>query len=973
MWFGTSNGLYRYDGNTFSRFEFEDLAGIEIRSLLIDSKKNLWIGTTWEQLFKYDMYHHTLKHYIFDSASIGQNSGQILKICEGRNNSLWLATAEGLLTLNTATGKFNYHTTTSTVSMCLYGNTLFTGLAAGGLKCYNYISGQPTETPARWAFLSRDGYTVTCLYPGKNNYLWVGTNMGLFMQDEKGSITKFYNSTGGTHNLPDNYIYTIADEKTDGYTWVSTPKGIGLYEHATGSFMPVQNSTDVNAISVVEKRVICLFTDISGKIWTCADGLGIFSFYPRKIKVYRHNKTDVGSLHSNEIKRVFTFNNSIVATVYADGIDLINTANNTCSFYPFYTAGAINTIQYPAEKDSRSIFVGGATGLFVFDVYTHLYTPALPARYNDSLHYVQAAKYDKQGNLWIGCEQGDGGLYMYNEQAGSLSKYATGKKGLLGANINLLALDSDGSMIICNYSTTQKYNAVLDSFIYLRQDSQMLYSSAGMCFQPGADGTSLSGSYQNGIYIINRNLVVSGIIDETKGLSSNTVLSFLPDGPNTIWVTTSWGVDRLAFNGSYKNKYNITHLDNTDGLPGEMVINMAIQQRPGDSEKTYYLSTIEGLVEAKASAFNPNPYKPPVVITSLTVSDTVINVFDSSHLLSLPVYLTKEVNLSYTQNSLQVTFAALNYINAQKNQYAYMLQGVDKDWIYTARTYSSNYSNLRPGSYTFLVKAANDAGVWNDTPAQIQFIIKPPFWQTIWAYLLYALATAAAVYGFYITRIRQFKLKQEAQLRTMIATQEQERKRISRDLHDDVGTKLSALKLFVSTFKNSLQKQNYADTQSLAKSTEELIDETISDVRVMLMNLSPGILEEFGYVTAVEGLVNKINDTKTMHIGLVIFGIDQRFERDYELALYRITQELVNNVIKHAEAKNVSLQIGYRDEKIILMIEDDGKGFDVTAHKEGYGLKNLDARTKLLQGIMTIDSSPGNGTSVLIEVPYQFN
>jgi len=96
----------------------------------------------------------------------------------------------------------------------------------------------------------------------------------------------------------------------------------------------------------------------------------------------------------------------------------------------------------------------------------------------------------------------------------------------------------------------------------------------------------------------------------------------------------------------------------------------------------------------------------------------------------------------------------------------------------------------------------------------------------------------------------------------------------------------------------------------------------------------------------------------------------KRLQKDYELTLYRITQELINNVLKHARAKHVSLQIGQRDEKIILMIEDDGKGFDVGAHKDGYGLHNLDARTKLMHGTMTIDSQPGKGTSVLIEIPY---
>ena len=147
----------------------------------------------------------------------------------------------------------------------------------------------------------------------------------------------------------------------------------------------------------------------------------------------------------------------------------------------------------------------------------------------------------------------------------------------------------------------------------------------------------------------------------------------------------------------------------------------------------------------------------------------------------------------------------------------------------------------------------------------------------------------------------------------------------------------------------------------------------MQDVRRLLLNLSPTLLEEFGYTLAVEGLVNKINESTTIHFNLVIFGMKQPLPKDHELALYRITQELITNVLKHADARNVSLQIGQRDGKIILMIEDDGKGFDLSTHKDRYGLKNLAARTKLLQGNMIVDSKEGKGTSVLIEIPYHFS
>jgi len=229
------------------------------------------------------------------------------------------------------------------------------------------------------------------------------------------------------------------------------------------------------------------------------------------------------------------------------------------------------------------------------------------------------------------------------------------------------------------------------------------------------------------------------------------------------------------------------------------------------------------------------------------------------------------------------------------------------------------------------------------------------------------------IYSIYYRRIRQLRKKQAAQLSLMIATQEQERRRISRDLHDDVGTKLSALKLFLSSLYEKAADTNNQEIKKLAASSAQFVTETIKDVRELLLNLSPTVLEEFGYVTAIESLISKINETKQIHFTLVLFGMEQRLKKDHELALYRITQELINNVLKHAEAKNVTLQIGKRNSKIILMIEDDGRGFDITKHKEGYGLSNLHARTKLLLGTITIDSQPGKGTSVLVDIPDNFN
>ena len=331
-----------------------------------------------------------------------------------------------------------------------------------------------------------------------------------------------------------------------------------------------------------------------------------------------------------------------------------------------------------------------------------------------------------------------------------------------------------------------------------------------------------------------------------------------------------------------------------------------------------------------------------------------------------------QLRLPYDHNNVTFDFAAIEPARPSLVRYQYMLEGYDRTWSPVTENSFATFGNISEGSYNFLVKAMSPDGVWSD-PVSYKFRVLPPWHRSWWAYTAYILIFAGLLYGLYRSRIKQLEKKQAAQLQTVIATQEEERKRISRDLHDDVGTKLSALKLFLSSLKMHVGNRQQEKAEQLAVNSEQLINETIRDVREMLLNLSPGVLEEFGFVVAIEGLINKINQSGAINIELTTFGFTKNIQKEYELALYRIAQELINNVLKHSQAKNVSLQIGYRDEKIIIMIEDDGRGFKVEEHKDGYGLKKLVARTKLLNGTMNIDSQIGKGTSVSIEVPYKFH
>lgn len=470
------------------------------------------------------------------------------------------------------------------------------------------------------------------------------------------------------------------------------------------------------------------------------------------------------------------------------------------------------------------------------------------------------------------------------------------------------------------------------------------------------------GGTSDGLYFLNRTSDnFTRFIDQNASLKISNILYIFEDKHYNLWICTNSSLLRLNRERTVMNIF-----DSDFGVEF--------------NEYGYSISTLDRFGEIFLPYQNGYyVFNPDSITTNNTLPEILINDFQikNQHIrqrtgspLSVPLWQAKEIQLSYDQNIFSISFSVIHYSNPENNKAVYMLTNYDETWRQAGSDERAYYYNVPPGKYVFKIKAASSYNLW--TEKDITIIISPPWWKRWWAYFLFVLTCGTLIYLVYRNRINSLKTKQSEQIRTMVATQEEERKRISRDLHDDVGTKLSALRLFISSFKNNIDKHKYQEAEILAGNAENLINETMKDVREMLLNLSPSVLEEFGYTTAVEGLVNKINIARVVNFNLVLFGMNQRLPKEYELALYRITQELINNVLKHSEAKNVSLQIGYRDQQIILMIEDDGKGFDITAHRNGYGLKNLEARTKLLGGTMNIDTRPGNGTRILIEIPFQY-
>ena len=328
------------------------------------------------------------------------------------------------------------------------------------------------------------------------------------------------------------------------------------------------------------------------------------------------------------------------------------------------------------------------------------------------------------------------------------------------------------------------------------------------------------------------------------------------------------------------------------------------------------------------------------------------------------------LNLDYAQNTFSLEFAAIDYLSNTHNRYAYKLTNYDADWVQAGERNYVRYANVPPGDYTLEVRAANKDGHWSYRVHRLAIQIDPPFWRTIPFMLLLALTISGLVLFWVNRREEMLRHQQSDQLRLAFDVQEQVKKDIARDLHDEIGTRLATLKLYTS------QIARYAGDdeapRTLRNAINGLINDTISDVRDLLRELNPRTLEQYGFGPALEELLDRVNATGAIAAHVSLDTNLTRLPTDTETMLYRIVQELINNTLKHANATEIDITCRYREDRIHLTYADNGQGFSYEHVRQGLGIGNIESRVAMLQGIIQWQAENETGTSVMIVVPLPY-
>jgi signal transduction histidine kinase len=299
------------------------------------------------------------------------------------------------------------------------------------------------------------------------------------------------------------------------------------------------------------------------------------------------------------------------------------------------------------------------------------------------------------------------------------------------------------------------------------------------------------------------------------------------------------------------------------------------------------------------------------------------------------------------------------------------LEGYDRDWLNSGTRREAIYTRVPPGQYQFRVAAANNDGVWNHTGATLAVTVVPPWWQTWWFRGIGIFGFGGFVFGIYEFRVHQHRKArsmQESFARRLIESQEQERKRVAAELHDSLGQSLQIIKgrTQLALRQPVNPAQSIQQFQEIAETTSRAIEE----VRAISHALRPAELDQLGLTKAIEWMVENISGTSSTRFACEMDDLDGLLSPEMEINLYRIVQEGLNNVLKHAEATEVILELKRESDRVRFSLLDNGRGFQTDQKPStGLGLESIAERAKVLGGQLELQSAARKGTRLTVLLP----
>jgi signal transduction histidine kinase len=471
-------------------------------------------------------------------------------------------------------------------------------------------------------------------------------------------------------------------------------------------------------------------------------------------------------------------------------------------------------------------------------------------------------------------------------------------------------------------------------------------------------------------------------ITRASGLFSDAIYAIVEDNHTNLWLNSSRGIFYVRksqiedFLQGKQSSITSVNFGKADGIFASGQYTDVTQPAAcKDNQGCLWFRTTQGVVVVDPDVITINHQPPPVVIQEVSIDNNL--VFSNKFGGEFP----RQIVIPPGRGGLEIRYVALSYTAPEKNRYRYRLEGLGENWVDAGNNRVATYNNLRPGGYRFQVIACNNDGIWNSRGESIALTLKPHFWQTWWFILLCGMTTAAIIGGSarHVTRLRmQRKLIQLEQRHAI----ERERARIARDVHDELGSKLTQI-----SFQGSIAQRSLEDTIETRRQIEQMsasAREAVSSLQEIIWAADPENDSLEGLIGHISHFAGEFLNASTINCEVLTPEVIPHIQISAALRhnLFLAIKEAVNNAAKHARAKRVLVRIIIRPEELEVSISDNGVGFDAEvpagevfdqSQRMGYGLSNMRERLAAVGGRCEINSESGQGTMVRFIIPLGRN
>lgn len=1029
MWFGTLNGVSRFDGYRFKTYEHNpsdsfSLSTNSIGDILIDSKGRMWVGTLGNGLNFYDRTFDRfirIVHSPKDPSSLSNN--YVNEIFEDSGGNIWIGTNRGLNQLDewdpdnrkAKFRRFPVHQENSIQAIVeMRQGELWLGTSKNGLLRFDmgkndYQEFTPDEsTPSR----SLASNLIKSFFKENQQRLWVACFGGI-------SLIEFSSKSPGIPVEPvfHSFVYKKNDSLGLPYPNITQILKVSEREYWLGTFngglirMDMGEEPNFELIRAREDKpdglasnlINSLLEDRDGNIWLGTDhGVNKISLAYQNHNWAAFKHTKIPEVAENAVQDVLcitqdTEGNTWIGT-YGNGIFIFHKKSQSWKrLQPIEGSQKklSHSIVTTILQDGKGIFWVGTFGGFnrveinwqaeqpMANIQWFLPQENKPKSLSNK--HIFAAL-DGDSLIWLGTR--GGGLNVFHKNRGSFRSFTHDPEKPQSISNNYIwsvIRDGRGRLWMATDGGLNIFDPTNETFIHFKHDP--------------ARPTSLSNNFNNLVYRDSKRRVWIGhygrgidVIHEDSidgkehpnfvhikaknGLVNEKIYGIIEDKMGQIWITTTLGLSLLDANQpfppsaeAFQNFFREDGLQENEFNSGATFIN---------EKGVLFLGGINGYNQFDPADIRKNKQAPSIGFTQIEILNEVVSPAKALQNGNIPLNrnpnMEGRLHLSHEDLVLKVEYAALNYLFPGKNQYAYQLEGFDKGWNYVGTQRTATYTNLHEGDYILRVKASNNDGVWNEKGISLKIHVSPPPWRTWWAYMAYFMTLIALIALFIRYRIKKGEKELETRLKISQAKLEERetvRKNAAADFHDELGNKITKISLFVELAKR--QAQMGQETLTFLDKINSHTRELSEGIRDFIWVLDP---EQDSYYK-VFNRAKEFGDQLFEHtlVDFRVKGIRQEFEEmpisvSQRRHLLMIIKEALHNTLKYAEAKNCTLEINKQELSIRITITDDGKGFDAGKASKGYGLGNMAERAEKIGAEYELACTPGVGTQIHLSLKY---